>query len=326
MANASDRARSAPHMGKVEWLLLVTLSVLWGGSFFFGEVILRSLPPFTLVLGRVAIAALALNAIVHLRGYKMPGNLRGWLPFFAMGTLNNLIPFSLIFWGQTQIASGLAAILNAMTPVFTIILAHLLTTDERLNPRRGIGTLISLAGVIVLIGPAAMDGVGLQVVAQLAVLGATLSYALAGIYGRRFAGQPPLVTAAGQVTATTLLMLPLALLVDRPWTLAGLAPATIWALLGLGMLSTALAYIIYFRILAVAGATNLLLVTFLIPVSAIALGVVVLGETFSAFQLIGMAVIALGLVAIDGRALGIARRGSSKLGHTEPDAEAVRAR
>ena len=294
-----------PRMGRVEWLLLIALSMLWGGSFFFGEVALRDLQPFTLVLGRVSIAALALNILVRMHRYRMPGDLRSWLPFFAMGTLNNLVPFSLIFWGQTEIASGLAAILNATTPIFTIILAHVLTADERLTLRKATGALLGIVGVCVLVGPAAASGIGLNFLAQLAVLGAALSYAFAGIYGRRFRGTPPLVTAAGQVTATTVLMVPIALFVDQPWTGATPDLATIGSLAGLGLLSTALAYIIYFRILATAGATNLLLVTFLIPVSALFLGFVVLGESLSSSQFAGMAVIAVGLLAIDGRLLDL---------------------
>jgi drug/metabolite transporter (DMT)-like permease len=181
-----------------------------------------------------------------------------------MATLNNVVRFSLILWGQTRIASGLAAILNACAPLFTAVLAHFLTADERLTPRRMTGVLLGLAGVVLMIGPDSLSGLGRDVMAQLAVLAAGVSYACAGILGRRFAGTPPLVTATGQVTASTLLILPLALAVDRPWTLT--VPGTrVWlALLGLAIISTALGYVVYFRILATAGATNLLLVTLLI--------------------------------------------------------------
>ena len=298
-----------PVMGGTEWLLLIALSVLWGGSFFFTEVALTALPPFTVVLGRVGFAACALLLLVPLSGHRLPRTLRPWGVFLVLGGLNNLIPFSLIAWGQTEIASGLASILNATTPLFTVVLAHLLTRDERLTPARLAGVLAGLAGVVLMIGPAALTGLGSAVLAQGACLGAALSYALAGIFGRRLRVTPPLVTAAGQVTMSTLLVLPLALAVDRPWTLPLPGPATWSALIGLALLSTALAYVIYFRILARAGATNLLLVTFLIPVSALGLGIGLLGEQLAPGHLGGMALIALGLAAIDGRAFAwLARR------------------
>ena len=297
-------ARSLPTnrpMGAIEWLLLIALSVLWGGTFLFAEIALEEVRPFTLVLGRVGIAALILVVVVYATGHRMPRSWTAWLPFLIMGALNNLIPFSLIFWGQIEITGSLASILNATTPLFTVLLAHFLTRDERMTPGRLAGLALGIAGVVAMVGPAALHGLGLHLLAQIAVLGAALSYAFAGIYGRRFRGQPPLVTAAGQVSATTLMMLPLALALDQPW--AGTLPGvSAWAaILGLALLSTALAYILYFRILATAGATNLLLVTFLIPVSAILLGVAMLGERLYLEQVLGMLLIGLGLAAIDGR-------------------------
>ena len=290
-------------MGATEWALLITLSVLWGGSFFFAAVALEEPRPLSVVLGRVALAALALNIFVVLNGQRMPPHLGPWRAFFVMGLINNLIPFSLIFAGQTQIASGLASILNATTPLFGVVLAHLLTRDERLTAARLGGVLAGIAGVAVMIGPAALDGLSLNLLGQLACLTAALSYAFAGIFGRRFRGQPPLVTACGQVTATAVMMLPIALIADRPWGLPGLGAETIAAMLGLALLSTALAYVIYFRILATAGATNLLLVIFLIPVSALVLGMTILGERLDPRHFAGMALIALGLAAIDGRVM-----------------------
>jgi len=295
-------------MGPLEWILLLVLSVLWGGSFFFAKLAVAELPPFTIVLGRVGLAALALNLILWVRGERLPADRRSWTAFFAMGLLNNLVPFSLIVWAQTQIASGLAAILNGATPLFTAVLAHWLTADERLTWNRLLGVVLGLAGVTVMIGMEALSGLGLHVLAEVAVLVATVSYAFAGIFGRRFRGQPPLVTAAGQVTATTVMMLPIVLIADRPWTLAMPTPLALSAVTGLALLSTALAYVIFFRILAAAGATNLLLVTLLIPVSALLLGRFILDEGLALQHLLGMALIALGLAAIDGRALGAARR------------------
>jgi drug/metabolite transporter (DMT)-like permease len=233
----------------------------------------------------------------------MPWDRNAWLAFFGMGLLNNVIPFSLIVWGQTQIASGLASILNATTPLFTVLVAHVLTADERLSRARLVGVLLGIAGVVVMIGPAAVAELGRDVLAQLAVLAAALSYACAGVFGRRFKrmGVAPLATAAGQVSASSLLILPLALMVDRPWTMPVPGVAALAAILGLALLSTALAYYLFFRILAAAGAVNLLLVTFLIPISAILLGCLVLGEALTLAQVAGMALIGAGLAAIDGR-------------------------
>lgn len=292
-------------MGMLEWLFLITLSILWGGSFFFVGVAVRALPPFTIVTLRVVFAALVLLAIVRAMGLKMPSDRKLWAAFVGMGILNNVIPFSLIVWGQTYIASSLASILNATTPLFTVIVAHFLTTDEKMNPWRLIGVLIGFFGVVLMIGPDALRGLDANVMAQIAVLAAALAYAFAGVYGRRFRsmGVAPLVTATGQVTASSLLLIPLALAVDRPWTLSMPSPEVWGALIGLAVFSTAVAYILYFRILATAGATNVLLVTFLIPVSAILLGTVFLREHLALEHFVGMGLIGLGLAAIDGRPL-----------------------
>ena len=300
------------NMGAGEWALLILLSLLWGGSFFFIGVAVKAFPPFTLVTLRVGFAALALHIILRAKGLRLPGDRQRLTAFLGMGLLNNLLPFSLIVWGQTHIASGLAAIFNATTPLFTVILAHLFTRDEKLTGNRLGGIALGFTGVVLIIGPDSLKTLGTETLAQLAVLGAACSYACAGIFGRRFKrlGVPPLVTATGQVTATSLLMIPLALAVDHPWQLPlpGWAP---WgAILGLALISTAFAYILYFRLLARAGATNLLLVTFLIPVSAILLGSTFLGEHLTGKAFAGMGLIGLGLAAIDGRLFGfILKRG-----------------
>ncbi|MFN0313604.1 MAG: DMT family transporter [Burkholderiales bacterium] len=290
-------------MTMFEWVLLVCLSILWGGSFFFVGIAVKELPPLTIVVLRVLLAAVALHVVIRAMGVKLPANPSAWTAFFGMGLLNNAVPFSLIVWGQTHIASGVASILNAATPLFTVIITHYFTADEKVTGGRLVGVLVGMAGVAVMIGGAALQSLGVNVTAQLACLAAAFSYACAGVFGRRFKamGIAPMATATGQVTASSLLLLPAMLIVDKPWSLA-LPPATIvGAVLGLALLSTALAYILYFRILASAGATNLLLVTFLIPVSAIFLGVLVLGETLQPKHLIGMLLIGLGLAAIDGR-------------------------
>ena len=294
---------AARHMTTAEWGLLVALSILWGGSFLFNGILVRELPPLTIVTARVTLAAFALWTIVRLSGYAIPRSREVWLAFLGMGVLNNIIPFSLIVWGQTHIASGLASILNATTPLFAVIVAHILTEDEKMTGSRLMGVLVGFLGVALMIGPSVLSDLGTNVLAQLAVLGGAVSYSIAGIFGRRFRrmGLPPLLPAAGQVTTSALIMLPVALVVDRPWTLA-LPSAEAWgALFGLAFLATALAYVIFFRVLATAGATNLMLVTFLIPVSAILLGALVLGEVLAAKHFAGMALIAVGLAAIDGR-------------------------
>lgn len=285
-----------------EWSLLVLLSILWGGSFFFAKVALAELGPFTVVFFRVGLAALALNVVASAVGQSLWRAGTPWRQLVVMGALNNALPFSLIFWGQTTITSGLASILNATTPLFTVLVAHALTRDEGMTVRKLFGVLAGLAGVAILIGP----DLGGSIWGQIACLAAALSYAFAGVYGRRFQamGVPPMQAAAGQVTASAMLILPIMLIVDRPWELAAPPSAGVWAALaGLALLSTALAYVLYFRILAAAGATNLLLVTFLIPVTAILLGAAFLGERLELRQFAGMALIGLGLAAIDGRIL-----------------------
>lgn len=295
----------ATSMGPVEWAMLLALSLLWGGSFFFVGVAVAELPTLTIVVLRVGLAAVALWLIVAALGLEVPREARIWGAFLGMGLLNNAIPFGLIVWGQQSIASGLASILNATTPLFTVVVAGALLSDERLGSLKIAGVVLGLIGVTVTIGLDALAGLGTAVLPQLAILGAAVSYAFAGVYGRRFRamGVDPVVTAAGQVTGSTLLLAPLALVVDRPWTLPPPGAETWAAMIALAVLSTALAYILYFRILARAGATNLLLVTFLIPVSAIWLGVVFLGEQLSFAHVAGMVLIGAGLAAIDGRLL-----------------------
>lgn len=297
-------------MGAFEWLLLFILSGLWGGSFFFVGVAVKTLPPFTIVALRVGLAAIVLNMVVRTTGLRMPTERRIWGAFFGMGLLNNMIPFCLIVWGQTHIASGLAAIFNATTPLFTVIVAHAFTKDEKITGGRLVGIMIGFSGAAVIIGLDSLNSLGTNTFAQLAVLGAALSYAFAGVYGRRFKkyGVVPMVTATGQVTASTLLLLPLSVIVDQPWSLVMPGLETWLAIFGLALFSTALAYILYFRILATAGATNLLLVTFLIPVSAILLGAYFLDEQLALNDFAGMGLICLGLAAIDGRPFGFIRK------------------
>lgn len=293
---------SSPRLAAQDWALLLALSLLWGASYFFSKVAVGALPPLIVVGARVLIAAVVLLAVCRLLGVVPP--LRRWRDFLGMGAINNVLPFALIFWAQTEIASGLASILNATTPLFTAVLAHALTRDEKLTAAKIAGVCLGIVGVSVLVGIEALEAIGGSILPQLACLGAAVSYAFAGIFARRrLKDVPPLAAAAGQLSASSLMALPLVLLVDHPWTLPMPDGITIAALLGLALLSTALGYAIYFRILARAGATNILLVTLLIPPSAILLGALFLGESLALHHFIGFAVIALGLGAIDGRLL-----------------------
>ena len=295
-----------------DWGLLLLLSVLWGGSFFFIEVALASLSPFSLVAIRVTLAALVLYLFMKIKQEGVPRNLAAWKSFLVMGCLNNVIPFCLIVWGQTQISGGLASILNATTPFFALVLAHFLTADEKLSVTKVVGLLIGFVGVIVIFGSDLLSEVGSQTFAQFAILAAAFSYGLAGIFGRRFKamGISPMATATGQLTSSAVIMLPLAFLLEEPLSLMSAEANVMASVIGLAVLSTSLAYVLYFRILATAGATNLLLVTFLIPVSAILLGGLVLQEQLGSHQLLGMCIIFLGLIVIDGRIL---RRFKSKV-------------
>lgn len=307
-------------MNLLDWTLLLGLSLLWGGSFLFNALALQGFPPLTLVLLRVSIAAVALHLVLRALGQAMPRDRAVWTAFLVMGTLNNAVPFSLIVVGQMSVAVGLASILNATTPLFGALVAHLWTEDEKLSGGRVVGLLAGLAGVAVIVGPEALRGLAGTLPGQLACLSAAISYAVAGVYGRRFRrmGVTPLSAAAGQVTGATLVLLPLVLLIDQPWALP--APGLVaWAaVLALALACTALAYLIYFGLLARAGATNLLLVTVLVPPVAVLLGALVLGERLAPGHFAGLALIALGLGIGDGRPLRWLRRSvAGPLGRTE---------
>jgi drug/metabolite transporter (DMT)-like permease len=293
---------------------LATLSLLWGGSFFFVQLAVGQLPAFTIVFLRVSLAALALGLVLWASGTLFPKGAAVWRALLVMGLLNNALPFSFFVLAQGEIGSALAAILNATTPLFTLLVAHIATSDERLNRAKLLGLCLGFGGVVVMMGGAALLGSGATVLAQTACLGAALCYAFASVWGRRFKSMcvPPLATAFGMLASTSVIMLPLVLVVDQPWrgAVPDLVPLT--AILALALLSTALAYLIYFRLLANAGAVNLALVTFLIPVSAIGLGVLVLGESLALRHVLGLGLIGMGLAVIDGRLAGKLRAGPAR--------------
>jgi len=297
---------SALRMGPLEWLMLIVLSILWGGSFFFNKLTVAEWPPFAVVQVRVGLAALALLLVVRIAGQSMAVGRELWLAFFGMGILNNLIPFSLFLWGQQQIASGLASILNATTPIFAVLVMHCFGNEKATGLKLG-GVLAGLVGVAILMGPDAISGLGSNLAAQLACILAAVSYAFSGLIGRRFRGVSPLVAATGQLSASTLMMLPIVFVMHPPWTLPVPSQQATLALVGLALISTALAYLLFFRIMRTAGPSNVMLVTFLIPVSAILLGSGLLGEALLPRHFAGMAAIFVGLALIDGRIMRMAR-------------------
>lgn len=291
------------RMNREDWAILLILSVLWGGSFYFIEVALETVAPLTLVLIRVALAAGMLWAFLLVRRERLPlppGALTG---FLILALLNNVIPFVLFAWAQVEISGGLASILNATTPIWGVVVAHLLTADEKASPGKVAGVLLGFAGVAVMIGTDFLGEIGRGALAQIACLAATLCYALAGVWARRFRGMgvPPMAVATGQLSAAAIVMLPLVLVFEPLWLSPAPSAEAWWALIALALFCTTFAYILYFRLLASAGATNSLLVTFLIPITAILLGAILLGERLELRHFAGMVLIAAGLAAIDGR-------------------------
>lgn len=295
--------KTGMNMSPAVWGMMILLSVVWGGTFFFQEIAVRDLPVFTIVAVRVVLAAAILLTVVAFSGERLPREWKIWRALFLLALINNVVPFCLIVWGQKEIASGLASILNATTPIFTVLVAHIATTDEKITGAKTVGVLAGFIGVAIVLGIDLLDGLGTAVIAQLAVLGGALAYGFGAIFGRKFRamGVSANVTATGQLMASCVVLVPMALIVDAPWSLPAPGIDTIAALAGLGSVSTALAYILYFRILEKAGATNLVLVTFIIPVSALALGIFILGEVLLVQHVIGLLFIGVGLAAIDGR-------------------------
>jgi drug/metabolite transporter (DMT)-like permease len=283
------------------WAELVLLSLIWGAIFFSVAIALREIGPFTVVMHRVAWGALVLWIIVAVRGLKVPRNPGIWAAFLVMGCLNNVIPFLLITLGQMQIGTGLTSIFNAMTAIFGVLVAAVCFADERLSGRRLAGVALGFAGVVVIKGPERLLAFDPQALGSWAVLAGTFSYALAGVWAKRFLrGQPPMVAAAGMLTGSTVVMVPVALAMEGVPSLA-LSVTTWGAIAYIAVVATAGAYLLYYRVLAMAGAGNLLLCTLMIPPVALFLGVAVLGEDLSPQALAGFGLIALGLGVIDGR-------------------------
>ena len=293
------------EMNGPDWAILVVLALIWGGAFFLINVAVHHVPPFTYVLLRLSIAAAAMWAMLWWRGETLQLPRQAWRAILLLALLNNALPFTLFGWAQTHIASGLASILNATTPIWGVIVAHLFTADERITPRKLAGVAIGFAGVAVMIGPGLLGSLGGGVLAELACVTAALAYALAGVWARRFRamGVSPFSVTTGQLTLGAAMMLPVALVGDHPWSMA-MPPIQAWAAIAaLAIACTAFGYVLYFRLIDRAGATNALLVTLLVPPTAILLGVLFLGEAIAPTDFAGLALIALGLAAIDGRLL-----------------------
>lgn len=288
-------------MNSRNWLLLYALSVIWAGAFLFAKVAVQEIPVPTLVFLRVFIAALTLLMVLKVSGKRFSWSFEAMWPFLLMGLLNNAIPFSLLFWGQTQIAAGLASILNATTPIFAFLIAGVVQRQEPVTGNRIAGVGIGVIAVVLLFSGEITGAANSPLAAQIACLGAALSYGLAAAYARRFKGMPPLVAATGQLTGSSLLLFPFAMLTATHWSPFETS-ALVWAnVVALGIVATALAYLIYFRLLAAAGATNAALVTLLIPANTVVLGYLFLGETLDLLQIAGFAILLAGLVVLDGR-------------------------
>ncbi|MEP2530551.1 DMT family transporter [Shimia sp.] len=285
------------------WIELGLLALIWGGVFLANRLALNEIGVLTLVAHRTIWAALALWAVAMVLRQSVPRSLQIWGAFLVMGLLNNVIPFSLLNWAQLYIETGLTSIFNATTAIFGVLVAGLLFADERLTWRKSLGVAIGFLGVVTAIGFNNLLNLDPRNLAQLAALGATLSYALAGAWARRaLKGLPPVTAAAGMLTASSLITVPAAWLIEGPMSFS-LTTSTWGAILFAALVATAGAYLLYYRLLATAGSGNLMLVTLLIPPVAILLGTAFLGESLTPQALSGFLLLALGLVVIDGRAL-----------------------
>ena len=302
------------QMNRSDWLTLIALALIWGAAFLFISVAVHEVAPLTYVWLRLTLAAAAMWLFLWWRGESAGLPRQVWGSILVLALFNNAIPFVLFGWGQTHIASGLASILNATTPIWGVVVAHLFTQDEKLSGRKLAGVLLGFAGVTVMIGPALLGSLGNNAFAQLACVSAALCYAFAGVWARRFRvmGLSPISVTTGQLTAGALVMLPLALLVDRPWLDAMPSLKAIGAIAALAVVCSAFAYILYFRLIDRAGATNALLVTLIVPPVAIFLGSLVLHEVIEPRDFAGLALIALGLAAIDGRLLNLISAGPAR--------------
>lgn len=295
-------------MGPTQWGQLLLLTAIWSSSYLFAQLAMDEVPVILIVFGRVSLAAVALWLVIAARGIRLPREPRLYVRLCVLGLCNNVLPFTLVFTAQETIPTGLVAVMVAATPLIGVLLAHWMTTDERLSVARFVGASFGLAGVAVMIGPGALKGLGGGILAEVLVMLGTLCFAFSPLYARRLYGTEPMVVAAGQLTAATLILAPVVALVAPPWGLPVPSWGSLASLAMLGLVCTAIAYVLYFSLLARAGATNVVLVTILSPPGAVALGATILGEAMSIAQMAGFTLVALGVAVIDGRPLAWIRR------------------
>jgi len=296
-------------MNRGDWAILLFLALIWGAAFFFIHIAVTHVAPLTYVWLRLTIAAAGLLAWMRWKGEKLSLPLPVWGAMLLLALLNNVVPFALFGWAQQHIASGLASILNATTPIWGVVVAHIATSDEKMTPAKLIGVTIGFVGVATMIGPDLLTS-GESLLPQLACIAASLCYALAGVWARRFKpmGLKPLKVATAQLLVGALIMTPVSLTVGEPWIGGSPSLAALGSIAALALVCTALGYVLYFRLIDSAGATNATLVTLLVPPTAILLGALFLGEMLTSGQFMGFAFTALGLAVIDGRLFAAVRR------------------
>jgi drug/metabolite transporter (DMT)-like permease len=300
--SADTHPASGLRMGGTEWALLVTQSMLWGSAFFFAELVVKELPPLTIAAFRLMPAAFIVVAVCFALGSRLPVTFTEWRRFIPFAAFNSAVPFFLVLWAQREVTGGVAALFNASAPVFGVFLAHALTHDEKITAGRLAGIFMGLLGIGVLVGEDLVSGSSSALLPKLALLAAALCYALSSVGARVYLrNYTPYTIAAGQLTGALALTLPIALLVDQPWTLPVPSWTAVGAIAWLGIFSSALAALCYFNILHRAGATSALLVTLLLPLTPIVLGAVFLGEMLTVREMIGGLIICAALVLIDGR-------------------------
>ncbi|WP_407493164.1 DMT family transporter [Pseudooceanicola sp. MF1-13] len=288
-------------MSGAAWAQLILLALIWGGSFLSTRIALDEIGPFTAVMHRCFWAMLVLWAVVLIGRKAVPRDMKTWIAFFAMGVLNNVLPFFFLAWGQLHIESGLTAILNSFTAVFGVVVAAIVFADEKLTARKGVGVAFGVLGVAVAIGIGTLAQLDLRSLGQLSVLTATLCYAMGGSFGRaNLSHLSPLVASAGMLTGSTVVMIPLAWAMEGAPSFA-LEPRTWAAIAYYSLIATGAAYLLYYSIMAKAGSGNLMLVTLLLVPVAILLGHFVLGEILLPRHFAGFGIIAFGLVVLDGR-------------------------
>ena len=281
----------------IEHALLLALAALWGGSYTFIKLGVATIPPITLIAARTSIAGLLLLAIMHARGLRLPMDAATWRRFLFQAGLNSVIPWTLIAWAERSLDAGLATILNSTSPVFTFFLTLAIARQEALSLRKLLGVIAGIAGICLIVGVQALSGLGEQLVAQLATIAATVCYAGAAIFSRGFKGLDPMAPAAGSLLAGAAILVPLSLAVDQPWTLAP-SMSSLLALLGLAVFSTAIAFVIYFRLIQTLGSVGTTAQAYLRVPIGVALGVVFLGESLSPTAWIGLGCVVIGVAAM----------------------------